>query len=164
MVTMDRQCKNVECKNTLKRTQKSFCSRSCRNKTITTKGQKKTEEHKQKIGAAIKGNKRPDLSHRNKTDNPTKRGSEHDRWQGDDVGYIALHQWLRRNHTFPESCEKCGSKNSLHISNKTNVYNRDRENWWILCASCHKKYDNQLREAGVVFDTPRRWSPKVTSK
>jgi len=69
-------------------------------------------------------------------------GSDHHRWKGDDVGYRALHYWVRRNLPQPELCQFCNEKHSRHLANITGEYNRDLHNWLYLCASCHKWWDN----------------------
>ena len=81
-------------------------------------------------------------------------------WKGDNVGYIALHQWLRRHFEWSSECENCGRRKSLQLSNKTGQYTREKEDWWILCASCHQKYDHQRRKDGVKIKIPYRWKRK----
>lgn len=69
------------------------------------------------------------------------RGVNAPHWKGDKIGYMGLHNWLRNNF-IKNKCEKCTSTKSLQWSKlKGKGYERKRENFWVLCASCHKKYD-----------------------
>lgn len=68
-------------------------------------------------------------------------------WKGEDVGYVGLHNWVRRRLGKPTKCEFC-SKDGLtgkqiHWANKSHLYKRDLEDWIRLCVSCHKKYDSK---------------------
>lgn len=85
------------------------------------------------------------------------KGEKAGNWKGLEVGYIALHQWMRKNFDWLEVCELCPITRGLHLSNKTQIYTRDKENWWILCASCHRRYDNSYRKNGGVIKIPHRW-------
>jgi len=61
-------------------------------------------------------------------------------WKGDNVGYYGIHDWL--NFYFhKDKCEFCNSKNNLQWANKDGKYRRIREDYFILCSKCHKKYD-----------------------
>lgn len=106
-----------------------------------------------KAGKGVSRNKeaiRPYVTLRNLLCNPSKRGSENKLWKGDTVGYGGIHTWVKNNFVFGSVCEKCGATKNLHISNKDHQYKRVREDWWILCAKCHKRHDVQLKLNGVV--------------
>lgn len=68
--------------------------------------------------------------------------------------YHALHEWLRKNFGRPELCEKCGligsKKNrrwNIEYALKPNTqYSRNREDYFILCTSCHEKQDKGCSE------------------
>lgn len=64
-------------------------------------------------------------------------------WKGDNVGYISLHNWVKRYKGSPKKCEHCLSeeKKMYHWANKSHEYKRDLDDWIRLCVSCHKKYD-----------------------
>lgn len=69
-------------------------------------------------------------------------GNKHFAWKGDDVGYYALHSWLRRHKKLPKECIHCGKKNiKLQWANKSRRYKRDLNDWIALCIPCHSKYD-----------------------
>jgi hypothetical protein len=70
-------------------------------------------------------------------------------------GYAAVHQWLHYYYGSADKCEnpECvyprrNSDNVLliapktfHWANKTGKYLKDRNDWLMLCPSCHKHYD-----------------------
>lgn len=66
----------------------------------------------------------------------------HWNWKGNDVGYNALHNWVKRKLGFPNKCEMCGVENEiLDWANKDHTYRRNINNWIRLCRKCHYKYD-----------------------
>lgn len=73
----------------------------------------------------------------NKENNPN--------WKGDNVGYSALHRWIRRHKGTPNYCEHCKSTTEKRyewasISRKPS---RDLDNYIRLCNRCHHIFDNQ---------------------
>jgi hypothetical protein len=66
-------------------------------------------------------------------------------WVGDKISYNGLHWWLRREYGSANRCENpdCGGKSKKYeyalIHGKK--YERKRENFMMLCKSCHVKYD-----------------------
>lgn len=81
-------------------------------------------------------------------------GEAHWRWKGERVGYLALHDWVRRQLGKPTYC----SNDPSHIAkrfvwgNISGEYKRDLSDWHSLCNSCN------LRDRGVVrnqFDEQR---------
>ena len=79
------------------------------------------------------------------------------KWKGDLVGYYALHLWVKRNIDLGKCCKFCGSVENLEIANTSYKYNRDAENWTLLCAKCHKRYDykNNWGYATKTFNLKR---------
>lgn len=76
----------------------------------------------------------------------TKSGKEHPSWKGDDIKYAAIHNWLRSTFGKANKCESltCNGRNSRKYTwslLKGKEYQRKRENFWMLCYSCHTKYD-----------------------
>lgn len=69
-------------------------------------------------------------------------GDKNSKWKGDNVGYYALHCYMKRNFEWPDSCEFCGSHRNLELANTEYEYNRDPDNWKILCHRCHFRYDS----------------------
>ncbi len=73
------------------------------------------------------------------------RDFNHHNWGGKNVGYAGIHHWLIRRFG---KADKCDNSNCNHLSNtyywaklKNKSYERKRNNFWMLCAICHKKYD-----------------------
>jgi len=71
------------------------------------------------------------------------------RWIDNKVTYPALHNWVRKHFKKGHICELCKKNpgvdkrgySKLQWSNKDKKYTRNREDWWNLCPSCHRKYD-----------------------
>lgn len=77
------------------------------------------------------------------------RGKKSPQWKGDNVGYFGLHYWIR--NTFGKA-NKCENKDCPHKSKQFQwallrgaSYERKRENFIMLCRSCHSHYDNISR-------------------
>ena len=85
-------------------------------------------------------------------------GEKNFRWKGEDVGYYALHLWMKRNFDWPDSCEFCNSQENLELANVEYNYDRDPDNWKILCHKCHQKYDrnNNWGYATEKFNLSRK--------
>ena len=73
------------------------------------------------------------------------RRENHYEWLGDNVGYGALHAWVKKELGLPDKCEHCDKDGlfgqKIHWANKTGLYKRDITDWIRLCVSCHRKYD-----------------------
>jgi len=72
-----------------------------------------------------------------------RRGEKHPQWKGDEVGYGALHTWVRKYKPKPELCEMCNNLPPRDLSNITGEYLRDIDDFQYLCRECHVIYDNQ---------------------
>lgn len=69
------------------------------------------------------------------------RGEKSHMWKGDDVKYAALHDWIRTYKPKSETCEICGRKKKLDLSNISGEYKRDINDFQWLCRSCHWEKD-----------------------
>lgn len=73
-----------------------------------------------------------------------KIGEIHQRWTNKPA-YTTIHNWVRNHFLASMECEKCHkickSGRSIHWSNISRKYKRERSDWQRLCVSCHKKYD-----------------------
>lgn len=73
------------------------------------------------------------------------RGEQHHNWK-EDVGYVALHSWVKRKLGKPMKCEFCNYESSdprqIHWANKSQEYKRDLSDWLRLCVKCHHEYDD----------------------
>ena len=72
-------------------------------------------------------------------------GSNHSKWKGDDASYYAIHIWLKNNYGKANKCENpsCEKKSKRFewalLKNK--IHSHNRKNYWMLCKSCHTRYD-----------------------
>lgn len=102
----------------------------------------------------FKGKKHSEKSKKQISKTRTGKGLSFDngKWKGKEVGYRAIHSWIKRMYGSPTTCEHCQTGNltghSIHWASKTLEYTRDRENWLRLCAKCHGIFDtiNNLRK------------------
>lgn len=89
------------------------------------KGKKHSEETKEKI-------------------RKSKLKSKNPMWKGDNVGYFALHNWVKRHKQKPKFCEDCLKiTNQLDISNISGKYKRDINDFKWLCRKCHIDFDKR---------------------
>lgn len=67
-------------------------------------------------------------------------------WKGDNVGYVGLHNWVRKWKGTPSLCENCGTTEAKKFewANVDHKYNRILEDYIRMCTSCHRKYDNLI--------------------
>lgn len=116
-------------------------------------GRKQSEETRIKMSLAHKG-KKINESHKRILIESTSGENNH-LWKGDNVGYKALHMWIRKYLPKPEDglCELCHLVPFREAACITSIYNRDFKNWAWFCARCHMRWDNQGR---------RRRSKRVT--
>jgi len=73
-------------------------------------------------------------------------GDKHPSWKGEDVGYAALHQWIRKNLLKPEKCLFCGEKKLLEVTNISGNYLRALLDWKWQCRKCHMVEDGRLEK------------------
>ena len=68
---------------------------------------------------------------------------KHVNWKGDEVGYQALHTWIRSRLGTPMKCERCGrtDKKKYEWCNVSKEYLRDLDDWIRLCTACHRAFD-----------------------
>ena len=80
-------------------------------------------------------------------------GHRHPKWE-DDVGYRAIHNWVRSWKTkyeggTPIKCENCGETKEVEIAclieeaspDNPELYTRKVKDYAWLCRKCHKKMD-----------------------
>ena len=137
LLNMYKVCQN--CKNQFKtyRSKRKFCSHICFLKSPINTSSKVGENNVSKrLLVRLKMSESAMGKHQNEN-NP--------KWKGDNVGYDALHAWVKRHYGKPPKCEHCGTtKKRICWANKTKQYLRERTDWLRLCYSCHKKYDLKL--------------------
>lgn len=68
---------------------------------------------------------------------------KHRFWKGDDAGYTAIHEWIRRNIGKADHCSFNPNHKSTryHWANISGNYMRDADDYASLCPSCHRTYD-----------------------
>ena len=83
----------------------------------------------------------------------------HPNWKGGNVGYDALHDWVRRKLGYAQRCQHCGEEGqfvngkwSIELANKSGKYLRNLSDWLRLCVKCHRIYDKEsYKNCGVNF-------------
>lgn len=125
------------------------CSRRCHNKVAGILGGKAGK------GRPKIGHPRPDLAEYNRTH--IKRGAQISTWKGDEVGYIAIHNWAHLHVKLKDSCELCGSKEILEMANRSQQYKRELDDWQTLCKKCHVTKDSSFRRNGGVSRKLHKW-------
>lgn len=93
--------------------------------SLIHKGKQLSEEHKVKLALSKLGNNNP-------------------QWKDDNVGYNALHGWVKRHLSKPELCQNCNNSKPYDLANITGVYNREFSNWKYLCRRCHMILDYKV--------------------
>ncbi len=75
-------------------------------------------------------------------------GKNHFAWRDDKAGYEAKHNWVKRWFGKADRCEailiglECRKISAVfQWANISKKYLRVREDWIMLCVSCHKRYD-----------------------
>jgi len=74
----------------------------------------------------------------------TKLGILNPQWKGDNAGYGALHDWIKRYKPKPEKCERCKISEPFDIANISGKYFRDLNDFEWLCRKCHMTKDGRL--------------------
>lgn len=115
--------------------------------SIANTGKIFSKEHNEKIRLAKIGTKR---SEETKMKMSIMRkgkylGEESSRWKGDNVGYGALHDWVKRRLDCPKICSQCEDLNAKKYEwhNVSGNYKRDLSDWTRLCNRCHKIIDGR---------------------
>ena len=66
-------------------------------------------------------------------------GKDNGMWKGNEVGYTALHGWIRKHKLKPEFCEECSKVPPYDLANISGEYKRDINDFRWLCRRCHNK-------------------------
>jgi len=100
-------------------------------------------------GNTVNNDKHEFCSHKCKTTAQFKEQVENVKGVEDGLSISGIHGWVQRNFEKSEMCDFCNEKpepakdgrSRLHWANKSGKYLRDREDWHVLCVSCHSDYD-----------------------
>ena len=93
------------------------------------KGRITSEDIKKKISNSLKGK---------------NLGEKNGLWKGDNVGIIALHDWVKRYKPKTKICEICKINNPYDLANISGEYKRDINDFQWLCRKCHMISDNRM--------------------
>lgn len=91
--------------------------------------------------------------HKHKIKEGVLKGENSPAWKGNKVGYIALHQWIKKYKVKPERCPICKKNKKLELSNKSGDYKRKLNDWEWICRSCHMKKD---------MNKSKQWRNKIS--
>ena len=91
-----------------------------------------------------------------------RRNEGNTQWKADDVGFYALHQWVRRRMVMPDKCQDCGKVARLDLANISQEYQRNLTDWEWLCRKCHMVKDG--RDEKLAKLTPPPWAPESRAK
>jgi len=116
-------------------------------------GKKLSEEHKRKIGLAGFG--RTVTEETREKISKAQRGEKHYNWKGDKVSYRTLHNWIVKNYGKTNRCEICDGRKAKMFDwhNLSGNYKRERDDWQMLCRSCHMKIDGRTERFGNFLRT-----------
>jgi hypothetical protein len=65
-------------------------------------------------------------------------------WKGNQVGYGALHGWIRRRKEKTNLCELCNKRPPKDLANISGQYKRDINDYKWICRRCHMKEDGRM--------------------
>ena len=65
-------------------------------------------------------------------------------WKGNNVGYEALHEWVKNRLSQPELCINCYERKAYDLANISQEYKRDLSDWEWLCRHCHMIKDGRM--------------------
>lgn len=74
-----------------------------------------------------------------------RKGEGNPFWSGDEVGYGALHDWIRSRKPKPDLCENCGKQPPIDLANISGEYKRDVADYEWICRDCHMKKDGRMQ-------------------
>jgi hypothetical protein len=97
-------------------------------------------EHREKVSAGI-------TEHWKTRERRAQSGEKNTAWKGDNVGWNAIHWWLRRNFPKERKCEECGieGKTDYAFLHHPRPYTRVREDYRELCRRCHLAFDGSCK-------------------
>lgn len=119
------KAKCLICKNGIPKRSKAkfYCGLACNYKSKI--GVAFTPEHKKRISES-------------------KFNENNPQWKGDNVGYHALHYWIKSRLPKTSLCQSCNKIPPKDLANK-GIYDRNINNWEWLCRRCHMTKDGRLK-------------------
>ncbi len=79
-----------------------------------------------------------------------KLGAKNHLWLGDEVGYNALHEWIKARKPKPALCEKCKNRSPFDLASRADKYTRNLNDWEWLCRRCHMLIDKRLEKLQLI--------------
>jgi len=73
-----------------------------------------------------------------------KLGEDNPMWAGKEATYHAVHRYIERRITKPDTCPRCGNAGWLDLHNRDSNYSRNLRDWEWLCRRCHMKIDGRM--------------------
>jgi len=75
-------------------------------------------------------------------------GERNDTWRGENVGYKAAHQRVRRRRGRPKTCENCSASENERQLEWASISRRydDPNDYIALCVPCHRKWDAERKK------------------
>lgn len=67
-------------------------------------------------------------------------------WKDNDVGYNALHMWVKRRLPKTKLCKDCNTNPPRDLANISQKYKRDISDWEWLCRRCHMIKDGRMKK------------------
>lgn len=147
--------------------QRKYCSRGCYVKSI--KGIKRPSWVGKKVSEAKMGHGWPEGYSQRQSIAQKRRFTWDVPWNKDlslikaydnkSYGYArtkegatkkALDAWAKSRIPKPDKCEMCGLDKPLEMSNKSQKYKRDVEDWQWICKKCHRNYDGNAYKAWIT--------------
>lgn len=119
-----------------------FCSRVCASNHPDTKA-KNSARLKKEWGTTRKNQKTRDYPHQIEAIKARMTGENNHQYK-DDVGYIAVHQWIRRRKPKPATCEHCDQPPMDLANLNQHEYTRDPSDYKWLCRKCHMILDGRI--------------------
>jgi len=65
-------------------------------------------------------------------------------WRGDGASLGSLHSWVRKRKPKTTLCEICGETKPQDLSNISQEYKRDINDYQWVCRKCHMKNDKRM--------------------
>lgn len=69
-------------------------------------------------------------------------GKDNPAWKENDVGYVSLHKWIRRELGNIKECVYCGNGGRIEWASTSHKAKRDLDDYIPLCVPCHRRYDD----------------------
>ena len=72
-------------------------------------------------------------------------GERNPMWQGDEVKYGALHDWVKCQKPKPTLCEECNKRPPFDLASISHKYTRELSDWQWICRRCHMIKDGRIK-------------------